>query len=175
MKYVIPKFDGENFFLSNFHPSPIVIQPLDNMELTFWTGEHMFQALKWKAMTDTSDGANLAYVKAVCKNPNPNHAKKKGREVKIDTAKWEEIKIDMMRETVWEKFKQNPELRAKLMETGAAMLVEGNTWGDTFWGRVDGKGYNMLGSILMEVRGGFLYRDRSMKGAKYELDGPEAD
>lgn len=167
-RYVIPKFEGKDFFLSNFFPSPITIQPLDNQEITFWTGEHMFQSLKWKVMTDKSDGANLAYVKAVCKNPNPSHAKKKGREVNIDTAEWDKIKVDMMRETVWEKFKQNPEARELLMQTGSAMLVEGNTWGDTFWGRVDGKGYNMLGSILMEVRGGFRFKQRSMKGYKDE-------
>jgi predicted NAD-dependent protein-ADP-ribosyltransferase YbiA (DUF1768 family) len=41
------------------------------------------------------------------------------------------------------------------------MLVEGNNHGDTFWGRVDGKGYNMLGVILMELRG--IYREKESK------------
>lgn len=32
------------------------------------------------------------------------------------------------------------------------MLIEGNDWGDTFWGMVDGEGENNLGKILMRVR-----------------------
>lgn len=50
--------------------------------------------------------------------------------------------------------KNNPELRAKLIETNDACLVEGNTWGDQFFG-FDlnvGEGKNHLGQILMYVR-----------------------
>jgi predicted NAD-dependent protein-ADP-ribosyltransferase YbiA (DUF1768 family) len=51
------------------------------------------------------------------------------------------------------KFEQFPYLAAKLIETGTATLVEGNHWGDTFWG-VDHEqgGENHLGKILMAVR-----------------------
>lgn len=31
-------------------------------------------------------------------------------------------------------------------------LIEGNTWGDTFWGVCRGKGENNLGKILMRLR-----------------------
>jgi predicted NAD-dependent protein-ADP-ribosyltransferase YbiA (DUF1768 family) len=51
---------------------------------------------------------------------------------------------------------QNPELKAKLIATGDAQLVEGNTWGDLFWG-VDttmGVGSNQLGKLLMGIRDG---------------------
>ena len=41
---------------------------------------------------------------------------------------------------------------ANLLATGKATLVEGNSWGDTFWGVCRGKGKNMLGKILMRVR-----------------------
>ena len=47
---------------------------------------------------------------------------------------------------------QNPELGNKLLETGNQELVEGNTWGDIFWGVCNGKGQNWLGKILMMVR-----------------------
>lgn len=50
------------------------------------------------------------------------------------------------------KFEQNADLRCKLLTTGDAMLVEGNTWGDTVWGVCQGKGENRLGKILMRVR-----------------------
>lgn len=38
------------------------------------------------------------------------------------------------------------------MATRDRMLIEGNDWGDTFWGMVDGEGENNLGKILMRVR-----------------------
>jgi predicted NAD-dependent protein-ADP-ribosyltransferase YbiA (DUF1768 family) len=53
---------------------------------------------------------------------------------------------------VKDKFSRNPELRVKLLNTGDLQLVEGNYWGDTFWGVCNGKGENHLGKILMRVR-----------------------
>ena len=44
-------------------------------------------------------------------------------------------------------------LAQKLIETGNAKLVEGNCWGDKFWGVCKGEGKNNLGLILMKVRG----------------------
>ena len=56
-----------------------------------------------------------------------------------------------MRELLRQKF-AHPDLRRLLLATGDAELVEGNTWGDTFWGTVDGKGENHLGKILTRIR-----------------------
>lgn len=156
-QYVIPKFEGEYRFLSNFYPSPIEFTNKDGFTVNFPSGEHMFQALKYKAMDQNDRGAIMEYFGSVIDSDDPNHAKKAGRKIKIDLSKWESIRIEMMRQTVWEKFKQNQNLVVPLLDTGSAMLVEGNTWGDTFWGRVDGKGYNLLGSILMEVRGAYRW------------------
>ena len=39
-----------------------------------------------------------------------------------------------------------------LLKTGTAELIEGNWWGDTFWGVFNGAGQNHLGRLLMEVR-----------------------
>ena len=61
-----------------------------------------------------------------------------------------------MREIVHAKFSGVPEYAGKLINTGAMMLVEGNDWNDTFWGRCNGKGLNTLGVILMEERGLWL-------------------
>ena len=156
--YVIPKFEGEHRFLSNFYTSPIEIDAKNVGKITFPTGEHMFQALKYRAIaTPHIPYEAETYVNEVIANPDPNHAKKMGRKVRIDVAKWEAMRIEMMRQTVWEKFKQHPDLSQRLLDTDSAMLVEGNTWGDKFWGRVDGQGYNLLGSILMEVRGAYRW------------------
>ena len=32
------------------------------------------------------------------------------------------------------KFFDHPDMARRLLDTGDARLVEGNTWGDTFWG-----------------------------------------
>jgi len=59
-----------------------------------------------------------------------------------------------MEEIVRAKFTQNECLREMLLATGDAVLEEGNTWNDTFWGvhLKNGQGQNHLGRILMKVR-----------------------
>lgn len=49
------------------------------------------------------------------------------------------------------KFNQEP-FHSKLIATGDSQLIEGNTWGDTYWGVCRGKGQNKLGKLLMKVR-----------------------
>jgi hypothetical protein len=51
-----------------------------------------------------------------------------------------------------QKFTRHPQLARELVGTGDAELVEGNTWGDEFWGVCNGRGSNQLGRLLMEVR-----------------------
>jgi predicted NAD-dependent protein-ADP-ribosyltransferase YbiA (DUF1768 family) len=50
------------------------------------------------------------------------------------------------------KFTQNPTLTKLLVDTNDKVIIEGNTWGDTYWGMCKGKGENHLGKILMKVR-----------------------
>lgn len=52
---------------------------------------------------------------------------------------------------LYEKFSY-PYLRKWLLETGEEELIEGNNWGDKFWGQVNGIGENHLGRLLMEIR-----------------------
>ncbi len=68
-------------------------------------------------------------------------------------AEWESMKLDVMEACVRDKFTRNADLRRRLLETGDAELVEGNTWGDRFWGVCDGEGENHLGRVLIKVRG----------------------
>jgi ribA/ribD-fused uncharacterized protein len=157
---VIGKFEGDNFFLSNFYEAPTVFSSPLAGELTFQTGEAAFQAAKFHAMTG-SDQEKISYLQKVAEAPTPSKAKYAGRSVKIDLELWEQVKVKCMREVVFQKFQQHSDLRIKLMQTGHAMLVEGNTWGDTFWGRCEGKGFNILGAILMEVRGYWLWTAES--------------
>ena len=78
-------------------------------------------------------------------------AKRLGKRVEL-RPDWEDVKIDIMRQVLKSKFTQNPELKAKLIATGDAELIEGNNWNDRFWGVCNGKGQNHLGRLLMELR-----------------------
>jgi hypothetical protein len=62
------------------------------------------------------------------------------------------MKVQTMMNLVWRKFTSNPTLAKKLLDTGDAYLIEGNWWGDTFWGICKDKGENHLGKILMQIR-----------------------
>ena len=68
------------------------------------------------------------------------------------------MKIAVMYKLVLIKFTTNPDLMNKLISTGSEELIEGNTWGDTFWGYDFNKryGHNHLGKILMKVRQSLL-------------------
>jgi hypothetical protein len=46
----------------------------------------------------------------------------------------------------------DPFLRKLLLNTGSSMLIEGNNYGDRFWGKVNDIGSNHLGELLMSVR-----------------------
>lgn len=68
---------------------------------------------------------------------------------------WAQIKFDRMRAVLRAKFDQHADLRELLLSTGQARLVETGTVNNAvnrLWGEVDGKGQNMLGVMLMEVR-----------------------
>jgi ribA/ribD-fused uncharacterized protein len=160
--HVVPRFDEDYFFLSNFYEAPTEFL-MDGEKVIMPTGEHAFQAAKFHAMHDLDRGRRMDYIRHVASQPSPSKAKYAGRSVKIDSDKWDSIKIECMREVVWQKFYQHYDLRAQLITTDDAMLVEGNTWNDTYWGRVNGKGYNKLGVILMEVRGYWLWTGRRNK------------
>jgi predicted NAD-dependent protein-ADP-ribosyltransferase YbiA (DUF1768 family) len=47
----------------------------------------------------------------------------------------------------------NPELAKRLTATGHRKIIEGNYWGDTFWGVCKGIGENHMGKIIMQTRG----------------------
>ncbi|GAC1460898.1 MAG: hypothetical protein PVS3B2_21860 [Candidatus Dormibacteraceae bacterium] len=65
---------------------------------------------------------------------------------------WESIKVSVMLKVVRAKFSQHEELRSLLLSTAQARLVE-HTENDGYWGDGgDGRGRNMLGQILMQVR-----------------------
>lgn len=71
---------------------------------------------------------------------------------------WDESKLDVMLACLRSKF-SDVNLSARLIGTGDAELIEGNTWDDRFWGVCGGDGENHLGRLLMRVRGELSSRD----------------
>lgn len=136
MPNMIDSFTGKYRFLSNFWHCNIRFEGK-----TYPSTEHAFQAAK------THDAAERETIRKIT---TPKEAKRYGRRVKL-RKDWESVKLNIMEMVVEQKFK-DPELRGWLLETGEAKLVEGNSWGDVFWGQCDGVGDNHLGRILMNVR-----------------------
>ena len=64
---------------------------------------------------------------------------------------WDHAKVPIMIELVIQKFAK-PEFWEQLQSTENKYLIEGNDWGDTFWGFDSGRGRNVLGRILMQIR-----------------------
>lgn len=134
---VIDEFRDEYRWLSNFWVYDTT---------TGITVEHRYQAAK---ATNYEDWCTIM------QSESPYHAKKLGKvlEVRPD---WDIIKLPLMEEFVRDKFISNLSLRNKLLNTRGAFLIEGNQWGDTYWGVCNGVGNNHLGKILMRVRDEFF-------------------
>ncbi|MGC8641784.1 MAG: NADAR family protein [Isosphaeraceae bacterium] len=124
---------------SNFAAYPIEIDGK-----TWPTSEHYFQAQKF---------AGIEHEEAMRLEPSPMVVARMGRDRRKPLRPdWEKVKDGVMRKAVLAKFTQHAELRAMLLGTGDAVIVE-HTEKDLYWGDGgNGSGRNMLGRILMEVR-----------------------
>jgi len=120
----ITSFSGAYRFLSNFWLAPVKFEGK-----IYPSSEHAYQAAKTK---DPEERKKIRRAKT------PGKAKRLGRSVKL-RPDWESVKIQIMTEVVREKFEKNEDIRILLMNTGKAKLVEGNHWGDTFFGVCDGR------------------------------------
>ena len=132
----IAEFRGKYFFLSNFYGAKV-----EYNGLSFLNNEAAFQAQKVLDNQTRNKFCNLP----------PNKAKSLGRHVTLRDD-WESVKDNIMYNIVLNKFSQNISLQERLLATGDSILIEGNTWNDTYWGVCNGVGKNMLGKILMGVR-----------------------
>lgn len=133
----ILEFTGRYAFLSNFKMCTI---PYNG--IMFPSVEHAYQAQK-----NLSEEIQryIAYL------DTPNNAKKYAQTIPL-REDWEEVKVPIMSKLVYIKFHRHRDLQKALLATGDVQLVEGNWWGDTFWGMVNGQGHNVLGRILMQCR-----------------------
>ena len=133
---MINSFSGEHRWLSNFWPAVVVLDGV-----AYPSVENAYQASKF----DIHKRQQFVTCTAA-------EAKKFGKILGNPPLEWQAVKTHLMAAFVAEKFKPGSELAQKLLATGDQELIEGNWWGDTFWGVCRGKGENHLGKILMEQR-----------------------
>jgi ribA/ribD-fused uncharacterized protein len=128
---MINDFRSDHAFLSNFYAHGGQL-----------TAEHIYQAMKTE---------NIGDQIAILSAKTPGQAKRLGQKVTL-RKDWEEIKLLVMEAILVMKFTPGTMEHDLLLATGDEELVEGNTWGDTFWGVCRGKGENHLGKLLMKIR-----------------------
>ena len=133
---MITQFQGSMRFLSNFYPSVVILKGRE-----YRTVEHAYQAAK---CVEEEDRIAIQQAKT------PGEAKRLGRSVSM-LYDWDSIRDFIMEDLVRQKFIEKG-LRWQLLRTGDESLIEGNHWGDRYWGVCEGVGQNKLGKILMEIR-----------------------
>lgn len=133
-------FEGAYRFLSNFWFTPVVYDGY-----IYSTVEHAYQAAKFD---------DLEIQKQIRQSVSAADAKKLGRTFPKECMRkdWHDVRLTIMNDLVLQKFLVNASARRALLATEDMELIEGNTWGDTYWGVCNGVGSNKLGIILMEAR-----------------------
>ena len=143
---LIDRFEGKDGWLSNFHTHPVV---LDDVE--YPSGEHAFNALK------TVDPVEREHVRSAS---TPGEAKRRGQKVtlRVSRREWDtRLRYDVMARVQAAKYAE-PDLRARLLGTGDALLIEGNRHHDQHWGDCGcdvhrpWPGRNQLGATLIALR-----------------------
>lgn len=135
---------GTHAALSNLHPRELVFEGA-----LYRTPEHAFQVAKaasaemkaWLAAAPTPELVAVAGDNLMPEDVVPG---------------WEDDQLRVMERIVAAKFTQAEDLKALLLSTGSAKLVEwapDNGEVARFWGEYRGEGENWLGRILMDLRG----------------------
>lgn len=133
----ITSFSGEYSFLSNFYPCLVLYG-----DRSYPCVENAYQASK----------TVVIQKRLLFEMMTPGQAKRAGKKLLI-RGDWVDVKESIMTVLLVQKF-YDGWLREKLVATSGKRLIEGNTWGDTYWGVCNGVGLNRLGLILEGIRDG---------------------
>lgn len=140
---MINSFRGKYRFLSNFFTCNIT-----SKDGQWASAEHYYQSRKF---------LNPKIREKIRKEKYPWIAKRLGKSIPL-RKDWDQIKNNIMFETLRLKFDQNIDIQRKLMLTGEEELIEGNMWHDNYWGNCNCPecshiiGKNILGKLLMKIR-----------------------
>ncbi|HAD20052.1 MAG TPA: hypothetical protein DCF42_06600, partial [Lachnospiraceae bacterium] len=147
------KDDEENGCFSNWYRKTFVIDDFKYLHV-----EQYMMAQKARLFHDSE-----RYT-AILRATNPWECKDLGKQVTpFDSKAWDAVRYDVVKTANRAKYEQNPDLMARLLSTGDAILAEASPK-DNIWGiGVDASaasemnpsewpGQNLLGKILMELR-----------------------
>ena len=160
MNEPIVSFRGEHSFLSNFYQTEIEVTFMvaDGHHETFSvpTLEHAYQLSKFEPYS--------APFLAVLYAKTAGVAKTVANENKIHTKEdFHKNKVKIMADLIDQKFELGSQNALKLVLTEDSQLIEGNHWGDEFWGACKPEpisyryvGRNYLGKLLMAKRSALL-------------------
>ena len=136
---MITEFQGEYRWLSNH-----VLCLVEYDGHKFPTVEHAY--VYSKTVVKEEQEALLTEID----NMSPGEVKRIGKMLTL-RPDWEQVRLDIMLDLTRQKYSYGY-FQKKLLDTGDQEIIEGNTWGDTFWGKYNGVGENQLGRIIMQVR-----------------------
>lgn len=136
---IIGFYEREYYVLSNFSAFAIIWK--GNFCLT---SEHAYHTEKFE---------DEELKETIRKTMSAHDSQKVSHQHKDKYRKdWNEVKVGIMKEILWEKVNQHPYIKKKLIESGSRQLVE-DSWRDDFWGWGPNKdGQNQLGKLWMEIR-----------------------
>lgn len=150
------KDDEENGWFSNWYRRTFVIDDFEYLHV-----EQYMMAQKAKLFHDS------ARYTAILRASDPAECKDLGKKVTpFDSKTWAAARYEIVKAANRAKYEQNPDLQAKLLNTGNAILAEASPR-DKIWGiGLDAQtatnisldkwpGKNLLGRILMELRDEF--------------------
>jgi len=147
----IDNFSGEYRWLSNFELSDNVNDYFIMLDGDKYRSvEHAYQAAK------TLNILERWHIRAAITS---GKAKRLGMTVTL-RKNWDNIKLQVMYDCLIQKFSY-PYFKELLIATHPKILIEGNTWGDTFYGVCNGIGQNNLGKLLMSIRENIINESRS--------------
>ncbi len=154
------KVDEENGWMSNWYRRRFTVEGVGFIHV-----EQYMMAQKAKLFHDS------ASYHAILRTSDPAECKKLGRGVKhFDARKWDAAKYGIVKAGNRAKYRQNPDLMQKLLDTGNAVLAEASPK-DKIWGiGLDAEtaaatnmskwpGESLLGRILMELRSEFRHME----------------
>lgn len=170
---VIDHFRNEYAFLSNFYRRKILYRGhwFPSSEHAYHAEKSLDERYRTQLMVQKEiDKWNkkMENKEYVCLMPelNPKESKDYGSwnrliQKGLHRLDWFDMSLETMYNININKFTQNPDLAKKLISTEGKVLIEGNYWGDDFWGMIkskpkdpnsEWKGKNHLGKTLMRVR-----------------------
>ena len=130
---------SNTFGFTNYSTHTVYIDSIGE----FPTAEAAFQAHKCLTNSD--------YVKSQINAKTPLVSRYLGTKI-TDSTDWNNMKIEIMENIIQLKFEQHEDFRTNLLNTGLRPIVE-HSKDDSFWGDgIDGKGQNIMGKILTNIR-----------------------